>query len=166
LPTPDGPDSEDDQKLDAHVFGIYEAATSSDTGFATVHVTRPGPMILVLSAYAATTWTVIAGPETEIRSIYLLGYEAQKLAQAPDSIKVFSSFEAAGEFLGCAYEWPDASPHSGCETGPFLTALQDVFGLDVASFHGCYAGSSFTLTEDGASGACMTEMGYAFTGFP
>lgn len=151
---------EPDQEAEVHVIGIYEA----DAGSASVYFARSGPSILVLSAYAATTWTVTVGPDADIRSIYLLGYEKQKLAAAPDTIVVNSTYEQSQEFLGCGYEWPDLDPQSGCETGEFLAAVKERLGMSVSSFHGCYAGASFMLGDEGASGSCSG--GYPFSGFP
>jgi hypothetical protein len=151
---------EPDQEAEVHVIGIYEA----DAGFASVHFARSGPSILVLSAYAATTWTVTVGPDVDIRSIYLLGYEKQKLAAAPDTVVVISTYEQSQEFLGCGYEWPDLDPQSGCETGELLAAIKKRLGMPASSFHGCYAGASFTLSDEGASGSCSG--GYPFSGFP
>jgi hypothetical protein len=156
---PNNPD-EQDKDVGIHVIGIYEA----DAGSASVHFARSGPAVLVLSAYAATNWTVTTGPDADIRSIYLFGYEKQKLAMAPEAIVVISTYEQTQEFLGCAYEWPDNDPQSGCETGEFLAAIKETLGLSVASFHGCYAGAAFTLSDDGANGACLD--GYPFSGFP
>ncbi|MDC3962850.1 hypothetical protein [Polyangium jinanense] len=162
--TKGGTHPETDATFDVHVIGIYEASTSE--GGVSVHIARSGPMVLVLSAFAATTWTVTAAPEADIRKIFVLGYETQTLASAPDTVVHVASAESSGGFFGCAYEWPDQDPHSGCETEPFLAALHDALGLSATSFHGCYAGSAFTITEDDYAGTCMTEMGYPFTGFP
>lgn len=157
--TSNNPD-EPDPEAEVHVIGIYEA----DAGSASVYFTRSGPSILVLSAYAATTWTVTVGPDTDIRSIYLLGYEKQKLAAAPDTAVVISTYEQSQEFFGCGYEWPDKDPNSGCETGELLAAIKDRLGMTASSFHGCYAGASFVLSDEGASGNCSN--GYPFSGFP
>lgn len=145
---------------EVHVIGIYEA----DAGSVSVYLGRSGPAILVLSAYAATTWSVAIGPETDLQAIYVLGYEVQKLGAMPDTKVIVSSFESDGEFLGCGYEWPDMDPMSGCETPDLLGAIKVRLGLTAQSFHGCYAASSFVLADEGAKGTCA--QGYPFSGFP
>jgi len=156
---PDKPVQEQETP-EVHVIGIYEA----EAGSVSVYLNRSGPAILVLSAYAATSWSVAIGPETDLQAIYVLGYEVQKLAVMPDTKIVVSSFESDGEFLGCAYEWPDMDPMSGCETPELLAAIKVRLGLTAQSFHGCYSASSFVLADEGAKGTCA--QGYPFSGFP
>ena len=56
--------------------------------------------------------------------------------------------ETTGAYSGCAYEYPDDDPHSGCETPQLLEAVKRLTGQEVSSFHGCYQGTSFTLHGD------------------
>lgn len=150
----------DAEGAEVHLIGIYEG----NGGTANVHLARPGPALLVLSAYSATTWTVTMTPDVELRAVLLLGYEEQKLNIGVDVAEVFVSYEKTGEFLGCGYEWPDLDPNSGCETGELIANIKDVFGLSPSSFSGCYAGSTFLLGENGAAGTCAG--GYPFSSFP
>ncbi|HMY16138.1 MAG TPA: hypothetical protein PKA58_07395 [Polyangium sp.] len=150
----------DAEGAEVHLIGIYEG----NGGTANVHLARPGPALLVLSAYAATTWTVTMTSDVELRAVILLGYEEQKLNIGVDVVEVFVSYEKSGEFLGCGYEWPDLDPNSGCETGELIANIKEAFGLSPSSFSGCYAGSTFMLSENGASGTCAG--GYPFSSFP
>lgn len=150
----------DAEGAEVHLIGIYEG----NGGTANVHLARPGPALLVLSAYATTTWTVTMTADVELRAVLLLGYEEQKLNIGVDVVEVFVSYEKTGEFLGCGYEWPDLDPNSGCETGELIAGIKEVFGLSPSSFSGCYAGSTFTLGENGAAGTCAG--GYPFSSFP
>lgn len=150
----------DDEGADVHLIGIYEG----NGGAAKVHLARPGPALLVLSAYAATTWTVTVTADVELRAVILLGYEEQKLNIGVDVVEVGLSYEKTGEFLGCGYEWPDLDPNSGCETGDLIANIKEAFGLSASSFSGCYAGSAFVIGENGATGTCAG--GYPFSSFP
>src|SRR5262245_66258435 len=59
--------------IETHVFGVYAAPQ----GEVTVRIERPGHHALVLSAHDATTWHVVAGPDTTIDGIYAVGYVRQ-----------------------------------------------------------------------------------------
>jgi hypothetical protein len=85
--------------------------------------------------------------------------------QAPAGVETRAkSFETDGVFLGCAYEYPDQDPTSGCETPELLGAVEKDVGRAVSSFHGCYAASDFVIGAGLVSSSdCAVDMGYAHT---
>ncbi len=158
---------------EVHVIGVYEARGDHGggvhpTGSATVHVERTGPQVLVLSSYEPVNWKVSAVPGADIQYILALGYHAQSV-EAPPGVEVrVLDYETRGVFSGCAYEYPDDDPHSGCETPDLLAEVKRLTGQDVSSFHGCYQGTSFTLHGDlSADSSCPSAPGggYNLSGY-
>ncbi|OJT21604.1 hypothetical protein BO221_27770 [Archangium sp. Cb G35] len=158
---------------EVHVIGVYEArgdhsGGSHPTGNAVVHVERTGPQVLVLSSYEPVNWKVTAVPNANIQYILALGYHAQSV-EAPQGVQVkVLDYETQGVFAGCAYEYPDDDPHSGCETPQLLEEVKRLTGQEVSSFHGCYQGTSFTLHADlSADSSCPAGSGggYNLSGY-
>jgi hypothetical protein len=152
--------------VELHVVGIYDpySPVTGQQGPATVHIDRPGSVVLFLSAYSATDWTVTAGPNTDLVSVIAHGYDAQTVTAPPGVPTTALSYQANGQFLGCGYEYPDTDPHSGCETPELLAEITKLTALPVSSFHGCYAAADFQINADlSSSSTCSTEMGYAHT---
>jgi hypothetical protein len=149
-----------------HVVGIYDPydSASDKQGPARVHIERPGPVKLFLSSYSATDWTVTAGPSTQLIAVVAHAYEPVTV-QVPEGVPVETlNFSETGKFLGCGYEYPDADPHSGCETPQLLAAIEEYMGQPALSFHGCYAASDFVIDANlGSSSNCATDMGYEHT---
>jgi hypothetical protein len=145
---------------EVHVVGIYE--TIGRSGDATVHVDRPGPVSLVLSSYEPTRWRVTTGPDTELRGISVSSYEDRSSVVVGAGADVaVNTLSGPDGMLGCAYELPDTDPTSGCETGPFLSAVAATLGQTVSAFHGCYAANDFVIDSDGASTSdCDVDAGY------
>jgi hypothetical protein len=154
--------------VELHVVGVYDpySAATNVQGPASVHIDRPGSVVLFLSSYSAADWTVTTGPETDLVAVYTHGYEAQTV-QAPDGVETtVLSFESGADFLGCGYEFPDQDPTSGCETPELLAGIEGLLDLPVTSFHGCYAASDFTIGADlSSSSNCAVDMGYSHTSF-
>lgn len=151
-----------------HVVGIYDPynPATETLGPANVHIDRPGPVGLFLTTYTATDWTVTAGPDTQIVSIVVSGYDAQTVNAPPGTPVTTLSYAQNGGFLGCGYEYPDADPYSGCETPELLTNIEQYVGQSVASFHGCYAASDFVINADLSSTSnCYTSAGYSHTSY-
>jgi len=163
-PGGDGPGTCGDVEL--HVVGLYDPY-SSDTntlGPANVHIDRPGSVVLFLSAYTQTDWTVTAGPNTDLVAVYAHGYGPQTVSAPAGVATTAFSFETDGQFLGCGYEYPDKDPTSGCETPELLAAVSQYTQLPVSSFHGCYAAADFQINADlSSSSNCATGMGYVHT---
>jgi len=146
-----------------HVVGIYDAY-NDDTGTngpASVHIDRAGSIVLFLSSYSTADWTVTVGPDTNLESIIVSGYKTVSV-NGPAGVPVQTlSAEQTGSFVGCGYEYPDQDPTSGCETGQFLSAVENLVGQPAISFHGCYAASEFNIGADLTSSSnCAVDMGY------
>lgn len=149
--------------VELHVVGIYDP-NDAQQGPATVHIDRPGSVMLFLSAYSKTDWSVTAGPDTELVEVIANGYEPQTVV-APAGVPTTAfSFETGGDFLGCGYEYPDQDPTSGCETPELFAAVSAYTQLPISSYHGCYQASDFTINADLTSwSTCATGAGYAHT---
>ena len=73
---------------EVHFVGFYEG-NGGTGGPATINVTRVGtPIILVLSAYENTQWTVTAAPGVTIQSIILSSYDPQTIVSTPPGVPV------------------------------------------------------------------------------
>lgn len=145
-----------------HVVGIYDAyndATGTN-GPASVHIDRPGSIVLALSSYSAANWTVTVGPNTNLESILVSGYHTVSV-NGPAGVPVYTMIaEQSGTYLGCGFEYPVVDP-GGCETAELLSAVENLFGQPAISFHGCYAASDFYIGADlSSSSNCATDMGY------
>ena len=146
--------------VELHVVGIYDSYEHSldKNGFAHVHIDRPGTMMLALSAYSATKWSVTVGPDTELLQILAQGYDEQSVS-APPGVSVSTNWYPNNLYPLCGYQLPDDD--DGCATGPLLAQISDTLGLPVSSFHGCYAASDFTIAADLSSTSnCATGLGY------
>lgn len=127
-----------------HVVGIYEAALATGDvrreGKVDVRVTRPGPSVLMLSAYEPTSWNVIVEPGAYVERIILNGYHEQSVS-APEGtlIDSYAADPDTGTYLGYGYAWPSHETHDLVEIAQGLT------GLALTSFRGCYAGESFQI---------------------
>ncbi len=163
-------DKEPSDGVELHVFGIYDSYSPSTgkDGFVNVHIDRPGKHVIFLSTYSETEWRVTAGPGVVILRVFAAGYESQSIASVPaGSQMAVIDYEGEGSFLGCGYEFPDKSPTSGCETLQLLSNIESLVGMNVSSFHGCYAASAFALAADmSATSDCWVDGGYSLTGFP
>lgn len=114
------------------VLAMYETGATSGTGQATVHVARQERVVLVLSAYEQTNWTVTVAPGATLERVVLVGCESQT-ATVPVGIPVET---APLSLLGCgAFEFPS-------EDADLLIAYaEQATGLCLTSFHGCYDAS-------------------------
>jgi len=138
------------------VIGVYETrndhsgADYHPTGEAIVQVDRAGPLVLVLSSYEPTHWTVVAAPDTQIDAIYLIGFHHQS-ADAPVGIPVTAYTVADGNVLDdsrgqpvvTAVAWP--RDFGGGNTPGLVEVAQRLSGLALTSFAGCYRATEFTL---------------------
>jgi cysteine-rich repeat protein len=156
---------------EVNVVSVYESngdhsGGNHPNGTFSLHVDRLGPQILVLASYEPITWTVTAAEGTEILEIVASGYHAQTV-NAPAGIPIdIVSYDQTGNFLGCAYEYPDQDPTSGCETPDLFAAVEAYLGTEITSFNGCYQMSEATLNTDlSASGNCSVDQGYSLTGY-
>ena len=147
------------------MLGIYESrsdhsAGNHPTGEATVLVDRPGPVVLVLSSYEPTHWTIAVMPGAAVERIVLNGYY-QQTASAPAGIPIDdrSSYQS---WLGSyGYAWPDNT--GGGNTANLIMRSEGLAGTCLASFHGCYRATQFSL---GAPAPSTGWTAFAFQSAP
>jgi len=134
-----------------HVIAMYETGSDhATTGDAFVAIDRPGNHVLVLSAYESTNWHVRLAAGATVRSVELLGYEAQTVDLR--SVPVTHG-------TACGYSYPYNG--GGCDTNQLLALAEAQAGVRLTTFHGCYQASSWTLHADGtATSNCNTAAGY------
>jgi hypothetical protein len=136
-----------------NIISSYEARSdhgngAHPTGTTNVHIERSGPQVVVLSSYEPVEWNVTAAPGAQIVQLIATGYYTPTV-NAPAGVPVeILSYDASGEFVGCAYEFPDSDPFSGCETPEYFRFVEELTGLEVTSFHGCYQLTEATLGAD------------------
>jgi hypothetical protein len=122
-----------------HVLGVNETYT----GEGTVHVSRSGPLTLVLSSYEAVAWTVTTEPGVVLDRVIVNAYEAST-AVVPDGVLV-TDHSGPRSWLVCGYRWP-GDPY-GCDTAELIRLAEEDSGLSLTSFIGCYVAGSFELGD-------------------
>jgi hypothetical protein len=142
------------QSPELHVVGIYESRddhsfNSHPQGEASVHVTRPGPVVLGVSSYEPTHWTITSAPNTKILSVIALGYHAQELTVPLGTEVSVHTYDQGDYVAACGYAWP--SNDGGCDTPGTIVAMEEKSGLALTSFQGCYTGTSFVVGEGAAA---------------
>ncbi len=138
--------------VETHVLGSYETG-----GDSTVILARPGKHVLVLSAYAATTWHVTAEPGATIEHIYAVGYHKQ-IVKAPAGTDIKTESYDTDGVGACGYAYPGGGE---CDTSGLLTLAAARVHHDPTSFHGCYAASSWKIGKDLAvTSDCHVDQGY------
>ena len=141
------PDSEDptyhvgacSETTELHIVAQFNSAGATTQ----VRVDRPGvPLSLVFSSYQQTQWRVVAAPGVMIRQIILNGSIAGELLDAPADVEVINR---TGDMAltACAYRWPD--DELGCNTPGLVMAVEQLTGLALTSFQGCYEGGMFQI---------------------
>lgn len=121
-----------------HLVGLYTGMTPPlGTASMRVKLDRPGRMILVVSAYDATRWTIEPGPSTQLLQVIHNGYEDQTVL-APMGVPVVDR-SGLERIVGSAYEWTDP------DTAILVAAVENFTGLPLYSFGGCYTAANVTL---------------------
>lgn len=127
--------------VEVHVIGVSEVSDGGDNGGSTVVLQRPGRHILVLSSYAANTWTVQVEGEARLDGVYAVGYEPQKVvANVKTKIDTESKMEGGAGANG--YMYPDTKTDALLKLASIRTARH------ATSFHGCYAATKWVIGED------------------
>jgi hypothetical protein len=116
------------------ILGIYESYPVS--GQATVDVQREERVVLVLSAYESTHWTVTAAPGAVIERVILHGCEPQT-ATVPAGVPVQDD---GVDGLGCG-----ANEYPSTDADDLIAAAEQSTGLCLTSFHGCYEASQMVV---------------------
>jgi hypothetical protein len=158
-----------------HVVGIHTALrpTGFPFGEAMIRIERPGPSILVLSAYEWTRWRVDASPGAVVDRVIATGYETQEVVAGDGTEVEVVDFATTGDMLGLGIAWPSESERGGdcrdffspaeCqlyggiwqhelqrrleELRSLVDRAEERTGTALASFHGCYGMSELTLGE-------------------
>jgi hypothetical protein len=158
-----------------HIIGIYGAPRLSGLpyGQVVVQVERPGPSVLVLSAYEATRWIIEPHPDAMIERVIATGYQEQQIG-APIGVEVQTiDYVNSRDLLGLGVTWPSEADRGGecadffgsdeCELygsawrhelqrrieelDRLVERAEDRTHLTLSTFHGCYEMSRFVLTE-------------------
>lgn len=127
------------QAEELHIVSVYQPTG----GAITVTIDRADiPLTLVLSSYVSTAFTLVVGPGVLLEQVILNGYEGHTVqGQGAASVT-----DLSGQFdylAACGYFWPEND--GGCDTPGLVAGAEALTGLTLASFAGCYEGSSFTL---------------------
>jgi hypothetical protein len=131
---------------EVNVIGIYESrsdhrgADYHPMGEASVHVSRRGRQILVLSSYEPTHWTVTLDPGTSVVKVVTLGYYEQPVIFRGESTPVEQREYA------CGYSWPYNG--QGCDTNQLFASSERAAHSPVAGFAGCYRANTFVVRDD------------------
>lgn len=127
------------QSPELHVIGIYEPLDGREVRVA---VERSRSVQLVLSSYEPARWILTASPDTRIERVIVNGYFRPTVDVPTGTAIEIHSWEGANEYIAeFDYEWPQAERG----TRGLTVVAQDLTGLALSSFVGCYAGSDFTL---------------------
>lgn len=142
---PGGPD-----KVELLVLGVYETRGDHSydyhpTGQATVVDDRSTPHVLVLSSYEPTEWTVVADGSSGLTEIILNGYHEQTV-KAPDGVAVSDHSGVEHYFAACGFAWPN--DNGGCDTPALVSGAENVSGLPLSAFNGCYRATRFEVRDD------------------
>lgn len=135
-----------------HVVAISTAAeedlppgTPEPVGEAAVSVTTTKrPLVLALVAANPTDWIVDVAPNVQIDSVVLYG-DSQSVAGLSEDIPIMV-MQGNDAISNVAYCWPYGM---GCGATPSLVAdLEDVTGLPVEAFDGCYITDQMTIGHE------------------
>ncbi|WP_437965972.1 SPRY domain-containing protein [Sorangium sp. So ce260] len=136
--------AEPDGTTELHILGIYERGEGGPK--AAVHVSRTTEMVLALSSYSFTQWTVTVDPGAQLQGIVLVGHEPSRVT-APSGIPISTIiYNEDGSRIEPGYTWPNAP--GGIDTPDLIRSVEEITGLTMTSFGGCFDGASFTVVDD------------------
>jgi hypothetical protein len=123
-----------------HFLGVYEASNNHNVvAPASVHLDRGTNVVLVVSSYEAVHWTVTVENGTTLDKVIVNGYENHEWT-VPNGVDV-DDYSGPGNYIESSpYEW-DA------EGQDFVAAVEQMTGLEMSSFHGCYRANDFELGQ-------------------
>lgn len=132
------------------VGGVYETRSDHSGGYhptGTAHVDWrvPGSNVLVLSSYEPTDWTVALQDGGELYKVIAIGYHLQSVSAPPGVIVQTFSYEAGDSVVSCGYSLPGNG--GGCEGEELVAVAQDLTGLGLYGFDGCYRATAFDYRE-------------------
>ncbi len=153
-----------------HVVSIYEthsehSAGNHPMGEAEILFSLPGSNVLALSSYEPVHWYVHLTPGAELEKIIVIGYHEQQItAPASIEIEIYDYISRGDVIARCPRELTE-----GLGACP---SIEELTGLQVASFDACYNASQFEFvatnedactppTADEVIKDCGTD-GYSF----
>ncbi|ACY15620.1 hypothetical protein [Haliangium ochraceum] len=136
-----------------HVIGVYESMAENDfyeeedPGPVEINVNRPGTSVLVLSAYDPVIWNIHVAPGSTLEGVVVSGYLDQ-VVNAPAGVPVAyytHDIEKGTRPLvdGVAYFWPSY------DATELVDVAEELTGLELSSFRGCYRSDRFDIDEPG-----------------
>jgi hypothetical protein len=110
-----------------------------------VQILRPGRIVLALSAYEATDWSLEVGADTQLEGVLVRGYHTATITGVPDGVTVdLSTYEGdGGEFPIAAHTWP--FDFGGGDTQGFIDYVETQLCLPLAVFGGAYSTQSLIV---------------------
>lgn len=127
------------QAEELHIVSVYQATNNAIT----VDITRTGvPMTLVLSSYEPVAFTLTLAPGVLLDHVILNGYEPHSVQGQGGAMVT----DLSGQFnylAACGYFWP--MNDGGCDTPGLVMGAEQLTGLQLTAFAGCYEGSSFSI---------------------
>ncbi|MGK3999960.1 SPRY domain-containing protein [Sorangium sp. So ce1024] len=131
-------------ETELHVIGIHKRGEGGPR--AAVHVSRTSPLVLALSSYAFTQWTVTVAPDAQLQQIVLVGHEPSRVT-APAGVPISTLiYNKDGSRIEAGHVWPNAP--GGNDTPDLIRSVEEITGLTMTSFAGCLDGASFTVVDD------------------
>lgn len=109
-------------------------------GAGTVTWGIPGDNVLVVGSYEAADWTITLAPGGSLSKVVATGYYPQTV-QAPEGVIVELYALESGTSWACGYSLPGGG--GGCEGEELVAFAQQVTGLPLYAFDGCYHASAF-----------------------
>jgi hypothetical protein len=145
-----------------HVVGIYEPEEDLDPS---IHISRPGAHILVLSAYHQTNWVVTVDEDVVLEKVIVSGYEPQSV-QVPDGVEVelYDYQEQDNQPFDYAYRWSQAW-NLGDPEG-LVGTVENMTGRRLTTFNGCYRLTSYELGSDLSADVVCGEAASSHTNVP
>ncbi|WP_438024248.1 SPRY domain-containing protein [Sorangium sp. So ce233] len=136
--------AEAEGETELHLIGIHARGEGGPK--AEVHVSRTSEMVLALSSYAFTQWTVTVDEGAQLQGIVLVGHEPSRVT-APAGIPISTViYDKDGARIEAGHAWPNAP--GGNDTPDLIRSVEEITGLTLTSFAGCYDGASFTVLDD------------------
>lgn len=140
---------------DAQGNPVEVSVGPGQNGSTLVEVKRPGRVVLVLSAYEPTDWTVRADANTELVSVSLYGMHLQSVTGVPAGVPVdvhtICTGGDGGNCPGATGENFPIAPHvwpfdlGGGDTQGFVDAMEARFCLPLETFGGAYTARHFVV---------------------
>jgi hypothetical protein len=148
-----------------YLIGAYTADFDNNGGIDDAHVhVSAGSMILALSAYDRTHWTITADAGAVVERIILVGYHLQTVDAPPGTVVESHTYDGGELVLPsfCGYTWPpegddcDLTLAQDCCTDNLIEYIEGLSGRTLTAFAGCYLASEFTVNGcDCPAPTCM-----------